>query len=109
MTPSPLPRGGDSVAWFEIPCKKEAASHAIGDEIHEESVRVPCTQRLYISDDDEPASSSGEGHVQSAGILSETNTPAVIGTCHREDDEIFLAALVSIHAGYLHSPAQDSG
>ena len=106
MTPSPLPRGGDSVAWFEIPSEKEAASHAIGDEIHEESVRVPCTQRLYISDDDEPASSSGEGHVQSAGILSEPDIPAVIGARHGHDDKVFLPTLICIHAGYLRSLAQ---
>ena len=84
-------------------------THTHGDKLREEAVRVPSAQRLDLSDDDESTTSSGESHVRSAGILSEPNSPAVIGAGHGEDDEIFLAALVSIHAGYLHSLAQDAG
>ena len=106
MTPSPLPRGVDSVAWFEIPSEEEVVSHTLGDQIREDTLRVPCTKGDDVSDDDESTTRTGEGNIQSAGVLSEPNVLAVIGARHGQDDEVFLPTLICIHAGYLWTLAQ---
>ena len=95
------------MAWFEIPSEEEVASHTLCDKIREDALRVPCTKGVEVSDDDESTTRTGEGNIQSAGVLSEPSVRAVIGARHGQDDEVFLPTLICIHAGYLWTLAQD--
>ena len=104
QTPSPLSRF--SVAWFEFPSEEEVASHTLGDKIREDALRIPSAKGVELSDDDESTTRTGEGDIESAGILSEPSVRAVIGARHGHDDEVFLPTLICIHAGYLRALAQ---
>lgn len=44
----------------------------------------------------------GERHVETSGVIKETNALVLIGSHTGENDEIFLSALESIHTGDFH-------
>lgn len=45
---------------------------------------------------------SGQRHIETTWVIQEANALVLIGTNTRQDDEVLLSALESIHAGNLH-------
>lgn len=45
---------------------------------------------------------SGEGHIETPGVVQEPNALVLVGTHTGQDDEVLLPALEGIHTGNLH-------
>lgn len=45
---------------------------------------------------------SGEGHIETPGVIQEPNALVLVGTHTGQDDEVLLPALEGIHTGNLH-------
>lgn len=45
---------------------------------------------------------SGEGHIETPGVVQEPNALVLVGTHTGQDDEVLLPALEGVHTGNLH-------
>lgn len=45
---------------------------------------------------------SGEGHIETPGVIQEPNALVLVGTHTGQNDEVLLPALEGIHTGNLH-------
>ena len=56
---------------------------------------------LGITENDQPVLGSGQSHIESPGIIQETNTRSFVTPDTRKENEILLSSLEAVDRGHL--------
>lgn len=59
-------------------------------------------EHFGVADDDDTVLGTGQGNVETARVIQETNTLMLIGSYARQDDEVLLSTLKRVNAGDLY-------